>query len=399
MYWFELGREFKLSVAEIYAFFPMWKIVYFWEKILILDEVSKEDIETFSRRCGGVIKIFLVEKVLKTATFSALVDLSFDFLSAGKETWKLKYGVNVFWKSTISLRNFVPKLKAKFKEADMSSRFLNQDFQNLSSAIILWEKLAASKSDINIVYGDRWIYFWPTIWVQDINAYSKRDFGKKRDMEVWMLPPKLSQTMIQLAAWNKKSFRLYDPFCWLGTVLIESILMGNEEVYGSDLQPAMVEATMQNLDFIEENFETPAVKSAVMVHDAKKVQDCKIMKDIKVDVIVTEWYLWELFTHRDITFEKVTDERKKLALLYKDFFSGLSRVRFKWTIVISFPFWDIHGKNIYFFEVYDIIKRYCNIEKLLPTGLTIKESLSGSLFYRRSSQVVGREVFKLKMKM
>jgi len=50
--------------------------------------------------------------------------------------------------------------------------------------------------------------------VQDINAYTKRDFGKKRDMDTGMLPPKLAQMMINIANNGKQEITsLYDPFC------------------------------------------------------------------------------------------------------------------------------------------------------------------------------------------
>jgi hypothetical protein len=40
------------------------------------------------------------------------------------------------------------------------------------------------------------------IFIQDIDAYSARDTGKTRDMEVGMLPPKLAQMMLSLALGN-----------------------------------------------------------------------------------------------------------------------------------------------------------------------------------------------------
>jgi hypothetical protein len=67
-------------------------------------------------------------------------------------------------------------------------------------------------------------------------------------------------------------------------------------------------------------------------------------------------------------------------------------------IVISFPFWDIRGKYHYFSEVYDIIKKYCKIQHLLPFHDEIKHTRSGSLLYKRPNQTVGREIFKLTMK-
>ena len=38
-----------------------------------------------------------------------------------------------------------------------------------------------------------------TVWVQDIDAYSKRDINRERSMTVGMMPPKLAQIMINLS--------------------------------------------------------------------------------------------------------------------------------------------------------------------------------------------------------
>jgi hypothetical protein len=67
-------------------------------------------------------------------------------------------------------------------------------------------------------------------------------------------------------------------------------------------------------------------------------------------------------------------------------------------IVISFPFWEHQRKYIYFEEIYDIIKSFCRVEKMIQENNLTKETKVGSLFYKRSNQIVGREIFKLRIK-
>ena len=135
----------------------------------------------------------------------------------------------IFWNKK-SLKNELNNIKKTLKQNEISSRFVNKDFKNLSSAQILWEKLDIKKTDFNTICTDNEVYTWTTIWIQDINAYSKRDYGKSRDMQIGMLPPKLSQIMINISGGKN----IYDPFCGLGTILIESQYMWNTEIYGSD---------------------------------------------------------------------------------------------------------------------------------------------------------------------
>lgn len=51
-----------------------------------------------------------------------------------------------------------------------------------------------------------------TLACQDIDAYTRRDTGKSRDMVVGMMPPKLVDMMIHLANATDTTKRLYDPF-------------------------------------------------------------------------------------------------------------------------------------------------------------------------------------------
>jgi tRNA G10 N-methylase Trm11 len=96
------------------------------------------------------------------------------------------------------------------------------------------------------------IYISRTLSCQDIDAYAKRDTEKSRDMVVGMMPPKLCQMMINIAGNNGKQ-GIYDPFCGLGTFLIEGANMGITPIYGSDISARMVEASKTSIDnFIKE---------------------------------------------------------------------------------------------------------------------------------------------------
>jgi len=92
-----------------------------------------------------------------------------------------------------------------------------------------------------------------TTAVQDIDSYTRRDRGRpKRDARVGMLPPKLAQIIINLATGPVTPTPekiLLDPFCGTGVVLQESMLMGLS-VYGTDLEPRMIDYSRTNLDWL-----------------------------------------------------------------------------------------------------------------------------------------------------
>ncbi|RKW22678.1 hypothetical protein D8B46_04940, partial [Candidatus Gracilibacteria bacterium] len=55
---FQLGREWKLSIAEILAIFPDSEILFSGSSVLILGNILKEDISTNFSKIGGTIKVF-----------------------------------------------------------------------------------------------------------------------------------------------------------------------------------------------------------------------------------------------------------------------------------------------------------------------------------------------------
>ncbi len=391
MYAFQLWREFKLSIAEIYSLFPTVPIIYTDKNILILDTQNREEILLRVRNIWGTIKVIELIPWYRGRPEDIILKI------AEKHEGKFRYWLSSFG-DDVGLKIRLMNIKRSLKNNSISGRFVNKDFKNLSSSQIIGENLVERESDFTLIVAGDTEYFGKTIWIQDIENYSKRDYGKTRDMQVGMLPPKLAQIMIHFSwEWNsKKNLSIYDPFCGLWTILIESILMWNSEVYGSDISPENVEKTKKNINYTRKEFENKLKTSIMQVLDARGISSSPFLK--KADVIVTEWYLWEIFHKHSLNASKIEGEKQKLLDIYTSFFFGLQKSNFKGVIVISFPFWELRGKYIYFSEVYDLIKKYGKTLPLLPSLKDIKHTRSGSLLYKRLEQVVGREIFKIKMR-
>ncbi len=406
---FILGREFKLSIAEILTVFPNGKTVYFDKDILILDNLEKEEVLKKANNLWWTIKI---AEIINNKTI--LEDWE-------NHEWKFKYWVSIYWEKK-NLKEILLKQKKEFRANSISSRFVNKDFKNLTSAQIIWEKLVERWTDYNIINisnpspsttlqglplslreENKGIIklLWKTIWVQDINAYSKRDYSKDRDMQIGMLPPKLCQIMINLStplltsplSGERNNNVVYDPFVWLGTVLIESIHMWNKEVYGSDLNERMVETSRKNISKYDVDYKIDKL-------NAKFIEESEILANHKIDSIISEWYLWEVMTKKNISLDRIEKQRESLKSLYEKFFEWLRKIKYDWNIVICFPFWEMKWKYVYFSEIYDILDKYCEVGDLFPKDFKeLETTRSGSLLYKRPLQLVGREIFKLKIKL
>lgn len=394
--WFQLWREWKLSIAEILSVFSESEILFSGNSILILWNVSKEKIQE------NFYKLWWSIKVFECDFFGNIDEIYENIFEKWKNyDWKFKYSINLFWEKNISLVNILKKTKNLFKNKNISARYFNKDdWKNLTSAQILGNSILKKGFDFNIVNIWDIFYFWKTLEVQDIDSYSKRDFSKNRDMQVGMLPPKLCQIMINIWKSEKKeeNFSIYDPFVWLWTVLIEALNMGIKWVFWSDLNEKMVEESEKNIEnFIEKN-NLKNISKKFEKLNAKFINEASILKEDKIDLIVSEWYLWEIMTKKNISLDRINKQKESLILIYKAFFENLAKTDFDGKIVICFPFWELSGKYIYFVEVLEVLKKFCEIENIFKNNDFDLSSKTWSLLYKREKQLVWREIYLLSLK-
>ncbi|MBP6981666.1 hypothetical protein KBB25_02730 [Candidatus Gracilibacteria bacterium] len=408
-----LGREWKISLAELISLFGNDSLEKANEQVAIfsLPMGTKENLIKNFQNVGGSVRMIEIYRESDVETFHTdVIETIKKEASGGKYTFALgQYGG-----LNLSLFSLGIRIKNTVSGANISSRIANKDNTNLHVAAFKKEKLSKSGGEWNLLKIGEKTYFGKTLAAQDIDNYARRDTAKIRDMDVGMLPPKLAQMMINLSGKNNS---LYDPFCGLGTVLIEGANMGITHVLGSDLSSRMVEASEKSLsDFIKEERVwqeriklaggTPAkdfsnFQSDVIELDATKIVALPEKSDLwKSDItIISEGYLGEVMQKDSKTLERVKMERSKLSNMYDAFFSGLRSLDFTGNIVITFPFWDIRGTHSFFIEIEDILARHhFEITPLLPKDLKGLLTQKGTLLYKRPGQNVGREVTKIRKK-
>lgn len=169
---------------------------------------------------------------------------------------KLKLGLSAFGLNVKSSQLFKTGLELKkiSQKSGHSTRLVPNTEPALSSAAVLHNQLTGELGREYLLVRDKnktWLA--QTTRIQDITSYARRDQGRpKRDARVGMLPPKLAQTIINLAtgtlAANDDNIVL-DPFCGTGVVLQEALLM-NYGAYGTDLEPRMIDYSRQNLEWL-----------------------------------------------------------------------------------------------------------------------------------------------------
>lgn len=318
-------------------------------------------------RLGGTVKIAEVVDG----------DIS-DLLCCAVSTGKIVFGLSVFGPGT-DLAQRLSELKAKLVGKGRRGRYVNKDHENVSSGLLNQSRLLEKGVDLVLCrLGERELW-GRTLTFQDIDSYSKRDYDRPaRDAKVGMLPPKLAQMMINFAR-PEQGALIFDPFCGLGTIPMEAVLIGHR-VMASDIKGRMVEATDKNLKWTCKEFGADVrLVEDVRPHDAT----VSFHVSSKNFHCVTEGYLGPLL-ERFPTAEQQMEIFETLDKIYRPFFQHLSNAGSSGNrVVFSFPFFQKVERRVFFPN--DLIERY------LTSGYKVIRG-DHDLLYSRLHQIVGRDI-------
>jgi len=310
---------------------------------------------------------------------------------------KVKYGISVYSlakKNEQNIKNLLKNSKKFLKSHNINPRFINKNFKSLSNVIISKEKIIEKGAEIVLIYHQDHIYIGETVAIQDFESYSKRDYEKpERDPKRGMLPPKIAQIMINLAAPNPQA-TIYDPFCGNGTILMEALLMGMN-VKGSDLDPTSIKATNKNIYWLkQQNPDIKNLKIDTFKKDATQISQTDIQD---TNAIIAETYLGPPLKKLPPS-HVIKQTFHTLSTLYLNFFKNLSTLLPKgFPIVIAIPAYKSNNDYIYIENLPQKIEQLgYKQENLLPQTLNLPTNKRNSLIYDRKNQVVAREIIKFK---
>lgn len=226
-----------------------------------------------------------------------------------------------------------------------------------------------------------------TTKVQDIDSYTLRDRGRpKRDARVGMLPPKLAQTIINLATGQQRNGTVLDPFCGTGVVLQEALLMGYD-TYGTDLEPRMIEYTGENLDWLDDQFGLGSVTMRIEAGDATSHQ-----WEPKPDFVAGETYLGRPFTEKPGA-ELVAQTASEVNLILKKFLKNIhGQLPADARLCLAVPAWQIWQGQFKHLPLID------DLAQLGYNRTRFEHVRDEQLLYYREDQIVARQLLVLTRK-
>lgn len=253
---FILGRQPALGRAELESIYGAEALEPVGERAMAC--TSPWETVAFDR-LGGSIRLAKPLAVFNTLDWRELARKIAKELRAQLDSLpegKVKLGLSVFGLevSPQQLMATGLELKKVCRQTGHSARVVPNTEAELSSAQVLHNQLdGALGMELLLIRSGNQVHLAQTKKVQDIEAYARRDQNRpKRDARVGMLPPKLAQIIVNLAAGHiapSDDAILLDPFCGTGVVLQEALLMGYG-AYGADIEPRMIDYTQKNLEWL-----------------------------------------------------------------------------------------------------------------------------------------------------
>jgi tRNA G10 N-methylase Trm11 len=360
-YLFVLGRNPDLSITELVSYLKTYQIEFevnhFYEDVLDINIESAFKPDNAINNLAGIIKIAIV---YLEATFEDIfekleqsdfyienddkINYALDFYGKGfqkeafqsffKEKFKL-YNQRAF------LKNFPPHVLAKaikdrvfidiilLKESNVKSisstksmKYVKKSAQNTrknkkSRKISQPTRLVDDKIKKNEI-----IIIARTIAVHDIDEEKKRYDKRPFVDESISTSTRIARMLINLAG-VKNDQLLLDPFCGLGTVMQEALIIGIES-FGSEINETRVKQCKVNLDWLKSNY---AIKTKFEVRkgDAKNVS--VVYNDMlnKFDAIVSEPELGPLLKQLpDIKTASII--LNNLQSIYRPLFKGAAQL-------------------------------------------------------------------------
>jgi len=373
-YLFILGRTPELAFVELQTFFP--------GVTREASDVASGDVQftlpavSILSRLGGTVKIAQKLGVVATLTPETLAP----FFDAAHG--RFSYGVSSYGGMPKVSREVLEDIKKLFDGRGISVRFVeSKNGAALSSVVVEKNKLqelVVAKKETGFIVGR-------TQAVQPFDQWGERDFGRPHaDPKAGMLPPKVSRMVVNIADRSRDIGRvlaqktLLDPFCGMGTILSEALVMG-WNVIGGDQSVSVIEKTRKNLLWLMQKYSDLGVTYRLHVSDAVHISDA-IDKE-SVDAIVTEPFMGST------KIGDVKNTMKGLEKLYIGCLRDWYRVlKTGGVVVIALPMYEMGGKTYFVKKVIDMCE---------TLGYTI---VAGPIEYSRPQAIVKRVFYLFQKK-
>lgn len=381
-----LGRQPALGIAELESLYGSDNIEPFGiDSCLVKIDSKKIDFN----RLGGSVRFCEII----TETPNKWQDIETNLLNNISEylpviDGKLNFGLSVFGLS-VSPKNVARtslNLKKAIKKTGQSVRMVPHNDVVLGSATILYNKLTSENGvELCVISNGKKTFLARTTNIQDIDAYADRDRNRpKRDAKVGMLPPKLAQIIINLSVNQHEVNRILDPFCGTGVLLQEAMLM-DYDIVGTDIEPRMIQYSIENLDWIDTKFPDKGDYRRIEIADATSHN---WNESDKISNIAAETFLGQPLSSLPPSDQLRKIMREANEINHKFLLNIAKQLKPGSRLCVAVPTW--RGKHEFLH-----LPLLAHLTEMGYNRMKFKHVDNSDLIYHREHQVVGRELLVL----
>jgi tRNA G10 N-methylase Trm11 len=179
-------------------------------------------------------------------------------------------------------------VKRELADYGKKSKFMgfskDRRLAQLSHVEVLKKNLVENKAEVLLCIGKEETWIATTIAVHNPFEFQKRDIYKPNQRRIFAIPPRIARIMVNLSACSPGKV-LLDPFCGVGTILMEALL-ARANVVGVDVNLWCVKAANENLEWLKREYSLKDAESRVLQGDVS-ILTKKIGQET-VDCVVTE---------------------------------------------------------------------------------------------------------------
>jgi len=386
---FIFGRTPDLSWQELQSFYP--------GAVRVIPDIALVKKSTLNQNwdataslagLGGTVKI--AETLCETGEPSE--EQLADLIIRESPREKIEFGLSLYGVET-KVKLPLSAIKNRLAMRGITARYHEVRHGSTLSSVVVNKKHLLEL--VLVKTKEHWL-IGKTLAVQDFEAWNQRDWGRPyADPKSGMLPPKVARMVANIAKPDLLSpdalsqLTLLDPFCGMGTILAEALLVG-WQVIGSDQAETAVFKAQKNLAWLASiRREVKADKYRLINCEATHIS--KKIPPESIDAVVTEPYLGNSRIKSKIhpppgeaKFE-VKDLKNRIKGLEKLYLGCLRDwrkvLKAGGKVVIALPEYAIYGQKFFVKKVVD------SCENL---GYTI---LAGPLEYSRPQAVVRRQFY------
>ena len=343
-YVFIPGKNWKLSLAELVSFLKSrhhkFKITSL-SKPFFIAEIEEELDPSFIDDLGGIIKIGKIVSRIPSETINDA------FLQRSKQAQeevranlsancaideifkapmkKCVFGVSLYFEdprfmgASGEMQRFIGSyFKDRLATEGTKAKFMgfpkNRQLPQLTHVEVLKKGLIETSAEILLCVGRDQTCIARTIAIHNPFEFQKRDINRPIQRKIFSIPPRLARIMVNLSSCSHEK-ALLDPFCGVGTILQEAMLMKAQTI-GIDINPWCVKAACENLEWLKKEYDLKEAKYTVLLGDSRRLTN-HISRE-SVDCIATEPDLGPALRHLPTIFH-AKRIANKLMPLFSDF--------------------------------------------------------------------------------